>query len=77
MIHANRIKPTRRLVQGRLGDEYVVEVYHDIIRLRPKGSRSPRVRVDLEWGQLYIRGITAQLDAEKRAKKATRTRSAR
>ena len=68
MTRATHTKPVRRIVAGRYGDEYIAEVYLTRLELRPKGSRSAKVRVSVDFGGLYQRGLVAQLEAEKKAK---------
>lgn len=78
MTRANDVTPVRRLVRGRSGDEYVVEVFATVVTIRPKGSRSPKVRVCMEWGgSLFQRALVARLEEEARAKRAARRRRIR
>lgn len=69
MTRANEHKPVRRIVSGRMGDDYVAEVLRDRLTLRPKGARSERVIVRIEWGALYVRLLTARIEQEQREKR--------
>lgn len=72
MTRANDVTPVRRIVRGRSGDEYVVQLFATVVTIRPKGTRSGKVSVCLEWGQLFQRSLIAKLEADAKAKRAER-----
>jgi len=74
MTRANDSTSVRRIVVSRGGDEYVVEIFKSVLTLRPKGSRSGHVRLTLEWGSLYLRALTAKLEAEAAEKRKAHKR---
>ena len=69
---AKETRPTKRVVVSARGDEYIVAVGATTLTLKPKGTRSRRVLVDIDWGSLYLRLLTAKIDAEKRERRAAR-----
>lgn len=69
---ASDTRPTIRAVTTRFGDTYIVALGASTITMRPKGTRSPKVRVTIDVGALYIRALTAQIEEERRAKRKAR-----
>lgn len=69
MTRASDTRPTIRELTTRFGDRYVVTLGASVVSLRPKGTRSPKVRIDLDVGALYIRALTAQIEADRKARR--------
>jgi len=74
MTPARDNQPTRRLLTSRLGDSYVVELYRSHLSIRPKGSRSGRIQVQLEIGSLFLRSLSAKVEAEARERRRSHRR---
>lgn len=74
MTKANDYRPTIRDLTSRLGDGYVVQLYASHLTIRPKGSRSQKLLVSVEIGQLYLRCLTHFLDTRKGKKGGKRAR---
>lgn len=73
MTPGSDLRPVRRLVRGRLGDAFVVEVRERTVVIRPKGSRrGGKAEVTLLPGLLYLQAMRAKLEAEKAARKKAR-----
>jgi len=69
MTRAKELTPVRRVVDGSSYGELVVEVYARTVRIRPLGARAQSAAVELPWGALYTRGIIAQDDARRAARR--------
>lgn len=69
---ATDTRPTTREVTTRYGDTYILTLGASTITMRPKGTRSPKVRITIDVGSLYIRSLTAQIEEAKRAKRKAR-----
>lgn len=66
MTRGNNMRPTRRLMAGRRGDEYVVELGLDVITIRPKRARrGGPAEVTVLPGQIYVRAMMAMINASK------------
>lgn len=75
MTRASDLRPVRRVMSSRLGEEYVVEVKNQILTVRPKGARrGGKLEVDIPIGAAYQRALIMKLDQLKREKKAARRR---
>lgn len=72
MTAATDKHPTVRSMTTRRGDQYVVTIAASVITIRPKGTRSAKVRVPLDIGALYVRSLMAQVDAERRERARAR-----
>lgn len=60
-------KPVRRVMLGRDGDEYVVELRRSLILVRPKGTRRDgKQEVAVGPGQIHQRLLIARIDEEKK-----------
>lgn len=72
MTRASDLKPVRRVMSSMSG-EFVVELRERIIIIRPKGTRKQgKAEVGVTVGAIYQRALMAQIDSEKRAKRAAR-----
>lgn len=72
MTRASNERPVSRVLTSQLGDEYVVTLHRSTVSVRPIRTRSTKVRLSLEIGGLFLRTLSNQLDAEKRAKRRGR-----
>jgi len=60
-------QPTRRIVQDKTGREYVAEVRHDTLTLRPlRSRRGGPADVSIGWGAIYARACLARPKAVRR-----------
>lgn len=58
MTRGSDIKPLRRLLASRYGDEYVIELLASVIIIRPKGSRrGGPAEVAFMPGAIYTRAL--------------------
>jgi len=75
MTPARSDRPTRRvLISRRDGTRYVVELRDDVIVIRPKGTRrGGPTEVAFTPGQLVLQGVRARVEAERMAKRRSRS----
>ena len=78
MTRASSMRPTRRVLTSRSGDDYVVELYADRVVLRPKGSRrNGPAEVVAPVGPVYIRLLRERLDHERQERRSARKKKRR
>lgn len=78
MTRASAERPTKRLVIGRMGQDFVVELQSHLIVVRPKGCRrGGPAEVVISPSTLYQRLLIARADeqrAERRRSRRTKSR---
>lgn len=67
-------KPLRRVVTTMDG-EFVAEIRQRTLTLRPLRSRAGGpLEITVTWGAMYVRAMSVQVDRQRAAKRAVRTR---
>jgi hypothetical protein len=75
MTRATEEHPTKRMLVGYKGEEYVVELRRTLILVRPKGSRSGgKAEVAITPSALHLRLMTARVEEERRERRRKRRR---
>jgi hypothetical protein len=74
MTRANDERPTRRIMSGREwrnlpGQDYTVEMFRTVVKVRPKGARrGGPAEVVVPIGALYQHGMAAKATEKRRLK---------
>lgn len=78
MTRSTNERPTRRLMVGRYGDDFVVEVGRDVITIRPKRSRrGGPAEITVLPGRVYIAALREKIQSAKQdRRRRTRGRAA-